>query len=387
MRQRRCLSQPLLWAICFFKIEGERDGYAPTHSLSFFANLTEIVSSLSFIPKALVSGTSGVFILEPYRNKIQEYVTQEGRSLIEYDLALSEDELSFMMLHIWEMKGIDVQYNLKSHNCASALVTMLSVVDPSYHHFLYKPFMTPNDLLLRFQEENPNFEGHDFITHQVFKEKPNGALGVRTAWGSDRKGDYLSLAVSPAYNDLLDDNRTFGKELDVALFSIGGDYYYDDGFFNLQDVTLIRTKSYVPTTLEDLNLSRHFNVSLENDDIQNDGNSMFAKVATGTGIAFDMTDKALGYIYLNGLYSLFQDKHTLSVSPEIGVFLYEGDYGKTHASFTHYINTNDYKYTSQLSVTQSLFLDKNVTMYGAYEYDVGSIESNISTIVGLKFSF
>ncbi len=114
----------------FLKITGHVKHKKVTHALGYFANF-DTNNPISSVFNALFSGTSGVYLLEPYNKKIIEYNDNEKRNIWEYKINFTPEQINTLMLHIWEMKQVNVKYNFVTHNCGSALLYLLYVVDPN----------------------------------------------------------------------------------------------------------------------------------------------------------------------------------------------------------------------------------------------------------------
>lgn len=108
----------------FIKISGKKNGKEVNHALSYFADFsTGNPILLAF--KALFSRSPGTYLLEPYKKRVAEYNDNQSRSIWEYELELTQDQIDSLVLHIWEMKAISPKYNFIYHNCGSALIYLL----------------------------------------------------------------------------------------------------------------------------------------------------------------------------------------------------------------------------------------------------------------------
>lgn len=81
-----------------------------------------------FAYKGLFGGYKGLFELTKYYTKVNEYSHGESRDLIEYDLNLSEEELSRLVNHLWELyQTTYFDYYFADENCSSVLMDLFSV--------------------------------------------------------------------------------------------------------------------------------------------------------------------------------------------------------------------------------------------------------------------
>lgn len=109
----------------FLKLQGTNENGLKEHSFSYFAAFN-IENSLQFYIDIITTGIDGAYILSPYKNKIDEYLIGEKRSLWEFDINLTTEEIERLKSHIWELKGHNIKYSLVSHNCNTAVVSIFN---------------------------------------------------------------------------------------------------------------------------------------------------------------------------------------------------------------------------------------------------------------------
>lgn len=112
----------------FLKFSGKKDGVVVEHSLGYFAKFYDVfpVKPIVF---SLFPGTEGIYAVEPYRKRLESYTDKERRGVWEYKLQLSKKQIERLLLHVWELKNIDVRYRFAGHNCGSALIYLLAIAD------------------------------------------------------------------------------------------------------------------------------------------------------------------------------------------------------------------------------------------------------------------
>jgi len=101
-----------------------------SYSVSYAAKKSESDSELGFVYRGLVGGYPGDLAIVPYFHKIKEYSEIESRDIWEYDLKFSSDEVNFLMLHLWEVKDVRIDYYFFSENCSYQVMALLNVVRP-----------------------------------------------------------------------------------------------------------------------------------------------------------------------------------------------------------------------------------------------------------------
>ncbi|WP_180048625.1 DUF4105 domain-containing protein [Acinetobacter sp. YH12144] len=85
----------------------------------------------SYAWKGLTGQYPGEYSLMPYYRKVKEYGDFESRDLWEYELALTEQETSYLVKHIWEMQNVSFPYYFASDNCAYRLLGLMDLVRPT----------------------------------------------------------------------------------------------------------------------------------------------------------------------------------------------------------------------------------------------------------------
>lgn len=83
---------------------------------------------LVFAAKGMSGGYKGLIEVTKYYTKVNEYNNGESRDLIEYDLAMTEDELNRLINHLWEIyQTTYFDYFFTDENCSAVLVDVLAV--------------------------------------------------------------------------------------------------------------------------------------------------------------------------------------------------------------------------------------------------------------------
>jgi hypothetical protein len=85
---------------------------------------------LVFIAKGILGLYPGRFGLHPYYQQLRKYAEWENRDIWEYRLDLGEAELDFLLMHLWELRGIDHPYYFFTENCSYHLFRLLELAKP-----------------------------------------------------------------------------------------------------------------------------------------------------------------------------------------------------------------------------------------------------------------
>ncbi|MCP4355491.1 MAG: DUF4105 domain-containing protein [Proteobacteria bacterium] len=364
----------------FFKIKGKRDdGFKPAHSVSFFADFSKF-NPLTFIPKSLTTGTDGAFILEPYSKKINLYAKKENRKLIEYDIKLSQPNLDYLVDHIWELKGVNINYNLRTQNCASALFYLLNIIDADYQAILEENFITPVDAInIALKKE--------LIKNNSYNIKKSKSSFITTSFKNIGGKNAYSISLSPAYLDKMEDLSVFNKEAEISLFTPTISYFASENKLLLDELILYKSKTYIPQdNFEELN-STYFEVSLtraytkHNDDL-------YPQIILGKGIAFNTRyPQILPYAYLNAGYKGYNSQVLAIVEPEIGLFYYLGENTKLNIANKYQFTTGDAPYKFASTIDYSYKLNNNAYIKSSYNIKVLDSQTINSLSFGLTLHF
>lgn len=80
--------------------------------------------------KGLIGSFEGRFAIFPYYTKVQEYNNWESRDLWEYELRFTQEQLSMMLLHLWELGGTYFDYYYFQENCSYHVLSLLEIANP-----------------------------------------------------------------------------------------------------------------------------------------------------------------------------------------------------------------------------------------------------------------
>ncbi len=102
------------------------------YSINFAAQPnTEI--GVMYAIHGLTGGFEGRFSTKPYYLKVREYGDIENRDIWEYRLHLNEEQLRFMLMHVWELQLTHFDYFFFKENCAYQLLSLLEVANPNWY--------------------------------------------------------------------------------------------------------------------------------------------------------------------------------------------------------------------------------------------------------------
>lgn len=80
--------------------------------------------------RGLFGGYRGIYTMQPYHQKIREYINLEGRDIIEYHLNLTADEVDELIDHLNELEFSSAPYYFLTDNCSYEILYALDVIRP-----------------------------------------------------------------------------------------------------------------------------------------------------------------------------------------------------------------------------------------------------------------
>ncbi len=121
----------------FLRIDKKREGPEQTllnYGVNYAANVdTKSVNVLAYAFEGLFGFFRGTFTLFPYYAKVQEYSNWESRDLWEYELDFTNDQMEYLLLHLWELGGNYFDYYYFQENCSYHILSLLEVANPDLH--------------------------------------------------------------------------------------------------------------------------------------------------------------------------------------------------------------------------------------------------------------
>lgn len=135
----------------FLKISGTtKEGRDVSHALGYFADFRKS-SVFSIIFGSISKGVDGLYLLEPYKKKLELYNIKQNRNVWNYNIKLSSTQIDKLVDHIWELKNANVTYHFITNNCGSALLNLLSLVEEKLDNYDIL-FDAPIDIIKRLYE-------------------------------------------------------------------------------------------------------------------------------------------------------------------------------------------------------------------------------------------
>jgi len=92
--------------------------------------LTDTKNPILYAFEGLAGMFPGKVLSVPYDQQARRYTAEQGRDLWEYELALTDEEVVFLMLHLWELRTAQINYFYLTRNCAFEVLALLETAAP-----------------------------------------------------------------------------------------------------------------------------------------------------------------------------------------------------------------------------------------------------------------
>lgn len=135
----------------------------------------------------------GTFNAIPYYYKVREYNDFESRDLWSYELDFNQEEIDFVVDHIWELGHTFFDYYFLTENCSYHVLTILEAAKPSVNltRYLSSLYVIPSDTLKTLDKEG-------LISDVKFRPSPSTVFKYHLdQLNQDEKARLSSLVKNP----------------------------------------------------------------------------------------------------------------------------------------------------------------------------------------------
>ncbi len=396
----------------FLKFSGKNYKNKEVHHAITFYTVIDGINPFKLIYQNTISGMKGLFALQPYKKIKENYTQKENRNLWEYQLSLSEYERKLIYYHIWELKGVDMQYYFTSYNCSTVIYNMLSLANPKVYDdtkiwitpldsvkYLYKynliaqaQLYPSNSWLTKMQEDtNIDFNNTEQLKSKIIDiskyKSPNKIPSERQlsiGYVNLNEEKYLKFSFLPASHLLNDYNREYFGESELKIASLL--VLVNDKNIALQDFTLYGMKSYMPYSSLTHDLSYQFELAVKKEYTKDENYNDTLKIDGGMGVDFLFFNDINIFVMLNGGmgYNKNDNFHVL-LNPQIGMMIYEIFNMKSLFYYQPYFINDEHIYNRYV-IEHNVFFHKNYTLY----FNLEKIEKKddfLNYEFGIKYLF
>ena len=105
--------------------------------------------------KSINGRYNNIIEIDPYPQKLADYLKNDERDTWTYQLALTPNEVQQIIAHIWETKDLKLPYYFTTDNCASEILRLIDVVRPQQSLLSQLPYVVvPSDVVNLLNKEH-----------------------------------------------------------------------------------------------------------------------------------------------------------------------------------------------------------------------------------------
>lgn len=375
----------------FIVLEGKNSrGLTKRHNFGFVAD-TE--GSASLFWNFLTGSIIGRYTLTPYDDTIYRYISEEHRTLWEYELNLGPDELRMLFLHLYELKTHKISYSFFTNNCATGLNRVIAAVKPEIAYSSATNIVTPVEYVKHINRQNltsgiiirPSETDKLYLEKELplnpLKSPPTSRISAGYLYDS-RYGSGMSFDFLPLYSDLHEDSSYTSKINQSQFLRISAEIFPEHA--RITGLRIIDIHSLPNINYEKFKIN--FGLDLHSD-VTGTGGKLYPDLHAGTGIAFSSYG-FIPYIETDGGIHYEKGGANFYASLTGGLMYRSGSFGRMTAYARSYAATeNDYRgFKSAIALIYSKQLSENFWLKINGEHFFIKNSSNL-TKIGTEISF
>lgn len=130
----------------FLKIHSDRKNDLLNMGVNFAAWTPPDMNMLVFMYKGVVGGYPGLWSMEPYYKKVNEYINSESRDLWEYRLSLTPEETKRLLAHLWELEVTSYfDYFFFDENCSYQVLKAIEAIRLDWDVTQHRIYIIPGE--------------------------------------------------------------------------------------------------------------------------------------------------------------------------------------------------------------------------------------------------
>jgi len=114
----------------FIRFDNSKNPILLSYTLNYAAKVTPGDGFLAYAYNGLSGGYNGVFGIRSYYQTVQTYSDIENRDIWEYQLDYTQEEITQLLRHVWEVTDMRFDYYFLNENCSYRLLSLLDAVKP-----------------------------------------------------------------------------------------------------------------------------------------------------------------------------------------------------------------------------------------------------------------
>ncbi|MCM1294478.1 MAG: DUF4105 domain-containing protein [Muribaculaceae bacterium] len=302
----------------FLILSGTHDGLNRKHAFGYSAFINDI-NPAGLVFNGLFFGLDGVYGLLPYDDYKSRYLLQENRSIWKFCLDLTSEQIDRLKEHLWELNQQQIKYTMLFHNCNTATVSLLKIMNDDYSEKTIKPFSTPLESIQYLYNKgylsDIALEPTDSTKQVISEYGLNNILDVprpmRFSLGYEKSG--LSFEFSPVYQDIRDSTDAYFDMMESKMGAMSGRIIHGHGIV-LDSVEFIKARSIVDYRINK-KFSKYINIGFENRPLSRRFR-LYPNVQFGAGQSIHI--KLVRLYFLPTVSYKYTNKSNVYITPEIG---------------------------------------------------------------------
>jgi hypothetical protein len=116
--------------------------------INYAAQVPPDENPFAFFYFGVFGGYFGHWSIQPFYEKLNEYVKAESRDLWEYEINLTREETVFLLKHLWEVETTGlIDYYFFDENCAYQIMRIFEVVKPEWNLSDHTIYAIPGEMI------------------------------------------------------------------------------------------------------------------------------------------------------------------------------------------------------------------------------------------------
>jgi len=114
----------------FLKASGANDdGLSQAHTFAYFTKI-ETLNPLVLLYDNTIGGMQGYMVVRPFHVDLAFYRDKEQRTVWQFGLLATPQQLQLLQLHLYEIKDTKIDYYFQAYNCATLTLELLALLNP-----------------------------------------------------------------------------------------------------------------------------------------------------------------------------------------------------------------------------------------------------------------
>jgi hypothetical protein len=137
----------------FLKFQSPRKNKLVDTGVNFAAFTPDGANLLAFMYMGVTGGYPGMWSMEPYFQKVNEYINSESRDIWEYDINLSQLETLHLLGHLWELEvNSYFAYYFFDENCSYQILRAIEAIKLDWNLSKFPIFVIPGETIKKLTD-------------------------------------------------------------------------------------------------------------------------------------------------------------------------------------------------------------------------------------------